>query len=170
LFFQPDSCIVYLKTWALKDCCNQYREWGYYEEASRSLRRFGSLVGNVKDASDAVIGGVTVTLTNKETTQACETTTGDAGSFDFPTVPAGVYELKVVKEGFGPQVNDNILVAANDTVRANITLRPGAVTETVIVRDGSVKNLAGYTQITSKQNLGRDFDERHLQFDLRISF
>jgi len=36
--------------------------------------------------------------------------------------------------------------------------------------DGSVKNLAGYTQITGTQNLGRDFDERHMQFDLKIRF
>jgi hypothetical protein len=36
--------------------------------------------------------------------------------------------------------------------------------------DGTIKNLGGYTSITSTQNLGRDYDERHIQFDLRISF
>jgi hypothetical protein len=36
--------------------------------------------------------------------------------------------------------------------------------------DGTVRNLAGFSQITSTQNLGRDFDERRVQFDLRFSF
>jgi hypothetical protein len=36
--------------------------------------------------------------------------------------------------------------------------------------DGTIRNLGGYTSITSTQNLGRDYDERHIQFDLRISF
>jgi hypothetical protein len=44
------------------------------------------------------------------------------------------------------------------------------VSNMVLNPDGSVKNLAGYSQIMSTQNLGRDFDDRHLQFDLRISF
>jgi hypothetical protein len=35
---------------------------------------------------------------------------------------------------------------------------------------GTIKNLGGYNTITSAQNLGRDFDERRMQFDLRISF
>jgi hypothetical protein len=40
----------------------------------------------------------------------------------------------------------------------------------VLNSDGTVRNLAGFTQITSTQNLGRDFDERRIQFTLRISF
>jgi hypothetical protein len=48
---------------------------------------------------------------------------------------------------------------------------PGAnVSNLVLNNDGTVRNLAGYTQILSTQNLGRDFDERHIQFDLRFSF
>jgi hypothetical protein len=94
---------------------------------------FGSLVGNVKDASGAVIGGATVTLTNKETAQSRQATTGDAGNYDFPTIPAGAYEVKVAKEGFSPQAQEGIVVAANDTMRVDITLHLGAVTESVTV-------------------------------------
>lgn len=36
--------------------------------------------------------------------------------------------------------------------------------------DGSIRNLGGYTSITSTQNLGRDYDERHIQFDLHVRF
>ena len=44
------------------------------------------------------------------------------------------------------------------------------VSNMVLNTDGTVKNLGGYSTITSTQNLGRDFDERHIQFDLRLSF
>jgi hypothetical protein len=48
---------------------------------------------------------------------------------------------------------------------------PGTnVSNMVLNADGTVKNLAGFTQITSTQNLGRDSDERRIQFDLRFSF
>jgi hypothetical protein len=48
---------------------------------------------------------------------------------------------------------------------------PGTnVSSMVLNPDGSIKNLGGYTSITSTQNLGRDFDERHIQFHLRIRF
>src|ERR1700722_5253709 len=78
---------------------------------------FGSLVGNVKDASGAVVGGATVTLTNKETAQSREATTGDAGNNDCRTIPAGAYEVKATMAGFSPQVQQGIVVAANDTIR-----------------------------------------------------
>src|ERR1700722_6250209 len=94
---------------------------------------FGSLVGNVKDASGAVIGGATVTLTKKETAQSRGATTGAAGDSDFPTSPTGAYQVKVAKEGFSPQTQEGIVVAANDTMRVDITLHLGAVSETVTV-------------------------------------
>jgi hypothetical protein len=40
----------------------------------------------------------------------------------------------------------------------------------VLNGDGTVRNLGSYSTITLTQNLGRDFDERRIQFDLRISF
>jgi hypothetical protein len=48
---------------------------------------------------------------------------------------------------------------------------PGTnVSNLLLNADGTVRNLAGFTQITQTQNLGRDFDERRIQFDLRFSF
>jgi hypothetical protein len=48
---------------------------------------------------------------------------------------------------------------------------PGAnVSNMVLNPDGSIRNLAGYTQILSTENLGRDFDERHFRFGLRLTF
>src|SRR5260370_26575926 len=45
---------------------------------------YGSIVGNVKDSSEAVVAGVSVTLTNLETKQSREITTSETGTYSFP--------------------------------------------------------------------------------------
>src|SRR5574340_224626 len=61
---------------------------------------YGAVVGNVKDASDAVVTGAAVVITNSETRQSRQETTNVMGGYSFPTLPPGTYELKVSKEGF----------------------------------------------------------------------
>jgi hypothetical protein len=47
----------------------------------------------------------------------------------------------------------------------------GNVSNLVLNGDGTVKNLAGYAQVQSVANTGRDgIDERQFRFMLRISF
>jgi hypothetical protein len=93
----------------------------------------GSVVGNVKDASDAMVAGAVITLGNSETGQSRQTVTSPMGSFDFATVQPGVYELKVAKSGFTTYVQTGIAVTADGVARIDVILRIGAVTETVKV-------------------------------------
>lgn len=39
-----------------------------------------------------------------------------------------------------------------------------------LIHARAIKNLAGFSQVLTTQNLGRDFDERHVRFALRLSF
>jgi hypothetical protein len=97
---------------------------------------------------------------------------GNAGYFSLRGPGVVNMDLAVsrdfpIKERFRLQFRAEAFNASN-TPHFNL---PGAnVSNLVLNPDGSVRNLAGYTQITSTQNLGRDFDERHIQFDLRFSF
>ncbi|MBI3210546.1 MAG: carboxypeptidase regulatory-like domain-containing protein [Candidatus Solibacter usitatus] len=52
---------------------------------------YGALVGNVKDASDAVIAGATVTVTNVRTNQTRETKSNETGSYSLSTLEPGTY-------------------------------------------------------------------------------
>src|SRR5437588_2916574 len=61
---------------------------------------YGSMVGNVKDASGAAIPGAIVTITHNETNQSREAVTDETGNYSFTTVPTGTYTLKVSKSGF----------------------------------------------------------------------
>jgi hypothetical protein len=94
---------------------------------------YGSVVGNVKDASQAVIAGAAVNLTNTETQQSREAITNDVGGYDFTTVSPGTYDITVRKEGFAPSTQKGVTVAANNIARLDFTLNVGSVTESVSV-------------------------------------
>ena len=64
----------------------------------------GSVVGNVTDSKQAVVGGAAVALINVDTGQARQTVTSPLGSFDFPTVQPGNYQLRVTRDGFATYV------------------------------------------------------------------
>ncbi len=52
-----------------------------------------SLTGTVTDASGAVVPGVAVTATNTATGISTKTTTGPAGTYNLPSLPAGTLIL-----------------------------------------------------------------------------
>jgi len=58
---------------------------------------YGSIVGNVKDASGAAVPGATVTITSKETSQVRSATTNDDGGYSVSTVQSGTYDIKATK-------------------------------------------------------------------------
>ncbi len=94
---------------------------------------YGSVVGRVTDASSGVVPGATVRI-NQQQTSLTRTTTSDAnGNFSLPTLPGGLYEISVYKEGFQTYTLRDIVVAVDQTVRVEATLRLGALTETIQV-------------------------------------
>ena len=101
--------------------------------AARAQALNGSVVGNVKDASDAAVADAIVTLANAQTSQARQITTDQLGSYAFATVSPGAYELRVSKSGFAAFVESNVVVTADNITRIDITLKVGGVTETVTV-------------------------------------
>jgi TonB family protein len=116
-------------------------------QSSNAQALYGSIVGNVKDKSDAVVPGATVMITHKETNQTRETATSPIGSFNFPSVQTGTYEITVSQAGFKPYRRTGIEVTLNNITRSDITLEVGAVSETVSV---TASNLTGGTIRTSQ--------------------
>jgi hypothetical protein len=94
---------------------------------------YGSLVGNVKDASDAAVANATVVITHRETNSTRQTATNDVGGYSFPTLQAGAYDVRVTKEGFATYAEQGVIVSINTVTRADVSLKVGAVTETVTV-------------------------------------
>src|SRR5690242_3023964 len=94
---------------------------------------YGSIVGNVRDASDAAVAGAVVSIANAETNFTREAVTNESGAYDLVAVPAGTYSLKVTKSGFTPYMLQGLLVTINTVSRADVSLKIGALTESVTV-------------------------------------
>ncbi len=94
---------------------------------------YGSLTGNVTDASDAAVPGANVSITNKQTGATRSSATNDAGAYNIPTLQPGLYTVKITKDGFRTVVQDNVEILVNSTARVDLKLQLGQVAETISV-------------------------------------
>ena len=94
---------------------------------------FGEITGQVADSSNAVIAGATVTITNTGTNGTRVTVTTDAGVYSFPSLPPGVYDIRVEKPGFKTDTSKQVEVQVQQTVRLDFTMQIGQVSESVEV-------------------------------------
>ncbi len=94
-----------------------------------------SLAGNVRDASDSAIPGVTVTAWNQETGLRRTTQTGSDGRYDIDSIPAGVYKVAVRRPGFQTQVRLDFELQP-DAGALDFVLQVGSIHEVVTIRGG----------------------------------
>ena len=104
-----------------------------YGSAASAQTGTGRISGVVKDASDAIVPGVTVTATHEETGVTQHTMTTEAGLFVFPSLPVGPYTVKAELSGFrGVSRQKNILSVGAD-LNIVFELQPGNLEESVVV-------------------------------------
>lgn len=60
-----------------------------------------AIVGQVRDATSAVVPGAIVTIINSETGLRRSAKTNDSGRFNFLQLKPGIYSIKVEASGFG---------------------------------------------------------------------
>ncbi len=115
----------------------------------------GSLRGEVRDTSGAVVPGATVRITNEATGEVRTQPTTSAGVFDFPQLLVGTYTVTVETTGFTQYVRKGIEVRANQVAEVIANLQVGDVRQVVEVEAG-----AELVQTTSAQLVGATFGER----------
>jgi hypothetical protein len=93
----------------------------------------GTLLGNVTDASGAVVVNAKVTITEQNTNIIHSMATNESGNYAFGDLPPGRYQVVVEQAGFKKESRRDIDLQVDSTVRVNVALTPGAVTETVEV-------------------------------------
>src|SRR5690349_2407178 len=93
----------------------------------------GTLLGNVTDSSGGAVPGVTVTATEADTNVSRNTVTNDAGRYIFSSLVNGRYTVTAELQGFKKVVHQNVKVDVNTTIRVDMTLEVGAMTEAVQV-------------------------------------
>jgi hypothetical protein len=117
----------------------------------------GSIAGQVVDVSGAMIPQASVTAIQAKTNVQWNTVTDGTGAYIFPNLPVGSYTVSAKKEGFSIEQVNSIVLNAGDELRTNITLRPGATTETVQVTSESVQ------VDTESGNVGDVVGEKEIQ-------
>jgi len=94
----------------------------------------GSITGTVTDPSNAVLPGVTVTLTGEKLIGGAETQVTDStGTYRFDRLPPGSYTVKLELQGFKTITRDDIRVSAAFVATVNAKLEVGNVTESITV-------------------------------------
>jgi hypothetical protein len=92
-----------------------------------------AIVGQVRDATHAVVPGAIVTITNSETGLRRSAKSDDSGRFNFPQLKPGIYSVKVEASGFEPRQNNNVVSALGQRQTVDFTLGVARSHETVEV-------------------------------------
>lgn len=95
----------------------------------------GAITGIVKDATGAVIPNAAVTLTNTNTNLSMQGKSSKRGEYVFSPIKIGNYKVSASAPGFETTTQENVHVSIQDRLSIDISLKPGAVQETITVAD-----------------------------------
>jgi outer membrane receptor protein involved in Fe transport len=94
---------------------------------------FGTVSGELTDATGAVVQGAKVVLTDQQKGFTFYTTSDSSGRYLFRTIPPGLYVVSVEAQGFGKTQSARFKVDINENATANLTLKVVGATQTVTV-------------------------------------
>ena len=93
----------------------------------------GGVSGTIKDASGAVLPGVTVTATNVETNVAATAITDAKGFYQIRYLNSGTYSVEAKLEGFKPVIRKGVTVRIGDVIPVDFRLELGGMAEVISV-------------------------------------
>lgn len=93
----------------------------------------GTITGTVQDQDGAAIPGAQVTLTDTETGLVLQHKTNDSGIYVFSPIKIGTYQVSAEASGFQQTLQKNLQLNMQGRLNIVLTLKPGAVSETVTV-------------------------------------
>ena len=118
----------------------------------------GSILIRTMDDQGAVVPGVTVGISSPTLVAGQMTgVTDGSGAYRFPSLPPGVYLVKVDLQGFQTVVREGIRVQVGDTTPVEVAMKVATVAETVTVRGDSP------TIDTTSANVNVHLDQKLLE-------
>ncbi|MBC7926501.1 MAG: TonB-dependent receptor [Bryobacteraceae bacterium] len=94
---------------------------------------YGSIVGTVSDATGSAVPQAAVTLTNLGTSDRRTAPTDDSGTYQFVNLVPGQYRVGIEKAGFRRFAREPITVEVQSTVRIDVPMQLGDVSQIVEV-------------------------------------
>ena len=93
----------------------------------------GTIIGQVKDGSGAVLANATVKLTLVANGTTRVTKTNEAGDFSAPVIPPGQYAITVSAPGFADKSLTGITLLVDQTLNLSISMQLGSIGQSVEV-------------------------------------
>lgn len=94
---------------------------------------FGTILGTVTDSSGAVVPQAKIVITNQGENSSRTVSTDPQGNFEALNLKAGIYALTAEAGGFKTFKTTNVELMARQSLRVNIALEVGQVSETLNV-------------------------------------
>lgn len=125
-----------------------------------------AIVGDVTDETGALVPGASVTVTNANTGVQRSIATNERGAYRAYPLQPGSYDIAASSEGFKTRVRTGVVVEVAATVKIDLSLELGQVTETVEVtgqipvlqtQDASVGGTVTTTEIERIPVNGRNY-------------
>jgi hypothetical protein len=117
---------------------------------------FGTISGTVQDAQGAVIPGASVVVTNVNTGVAREVVTNEVGLYSATSLVPGVYRVEAQMPGFKKAVVSDFTLELSASLKVNVTLEVGEVTEVVNVSSEAP------LLTTQQSNLGQSVNQQQI--------
>ncbi len=115
--------------------------------------------GRVVDQGDAVLPGVTVTITSTSTGVVRTAVTNGEGAYYLPGLDPGVYDVRTELPGFAPTAREGVMLGINATLTLDFRLALAGVAEAVTVTGAAPlievtqSKVASTIETTELQNL-----------------
>ncbi len=97
----------------------------------------GVITGIVTDPTGSSVTGATVKVRNEGTGVETALVSNDAGAYTTPPLVLGNYSVTVDHAGFKTSINSGIMLQGADTIRKDVVLAVGSVSESVEVKAGA---------------------------------
>ncbi len=100
---------------------------------SWAQKDMGSIVGNVKDGTGAVVADAKVAIADVDRGTVVKTVTNASGEFDSGPLRIGQYTMAVEKSGFKKALAGPLTLNVQDRLAVDVTLQVGTFTETMTI-------------------------------------
>jgi hypothetical protein len=113
------------------------------------LRIVGAISGTIHDPTGAVIPNASVLIKDSKTGVERQATSTEGGTFLFPDLASGLYEVSVTASGFQTSRLTNISVSTSQTTDVRVSLELGATSQTITVSSGESAGLETSSQLVA---------------------
>ncbi|WP_420237362.1 carboxypeptidase regulatory-like domain-containing protein [Telmatobacter bradus] len=121
--------------------------------ASAHAQEFrGTLEGSITTGANIPVSHARIEAVQQDTGARTDTVTDAQGRYTLPGLAPGSYQVTVKDEGFKTYVRQGITLDPGSHVAINPVLTPGAITETITIRQDA--SMAGGRSAASDQTMG----------------